>query len=66
MNPTRRLWWILGVMFVVSFGALLLIGSEIYREMPPIPETVVSQNGDVIYTRDDIQRGRQVWQTLGG
>ena len=66
MNPTRRLWWILGVMFVVSFGALLLIGSEIYREMPPIPETVVSEDGDVIYTRDDIQRGRQVWQTLGG
>ena len=66
MNPTRRLWWILGVMFVVSFGALLLIGSEIYREMPPIPETVVSEDGEVIYTRDDIQRGRQVWQTLGG
>tara|TARA_Y100001933_G_scaffold249603_1_gene284781 strand:- start:361 stop:2607 length:2247 start_codon:yes stop_codon:yes gene_type:complete len=53
-------------MFVVSFGALLLIGSEIYREMPPIPETVVSEDGEVIYTRDDIQRGRQVWQTLGG
>ncbi|MEX0915336.1 MAG: nitric-oxide reductase large subunit, partial [Wenzhouxiangellaceae bacterium] len=40
--------------------------SEIYREMPPIPETVVSEDGDIIYTRDDIQRGRQVWQTLGG
>ncbi|MDT8448914.1 MAG: nitric-oxide reductase large subunit [Wenzhouxiangellaceae bacterium] len=66
MNSTRRLWWVLGVMFTVSFGALLLIGSEIYREMPPIPETVVSEDGSVLYTRDDIQRGRQVWQTLGG
>lgn len=66
MNPTRRLWWILGVMFTVSFGALLLIGSEIYREMPPIPETVVSEDGSIIFTRDDIQRGRQVWQTMGG
>jgi len=66
MDATRRLWWILGVMFAVSFGALLLIGSEIYREMPPIPEAVVSENGSVVYTKDDIQRGRQVWQTLGG
>lgn len=66
MNANQRLWWILGVMFTVSFGALLLIGSEIYREMPPIPEAVVSEDGSVIYTRDDIQRGRQVWQTLGG
>ncbi|PKL94788.1 MAG: nitric oxide reductase large subunit, partial [Gammaproteobacteria bacterium HGW-Gammaproteobacteria-8] len=66
MDANRRLWWVLGVMFTVSFGALLLIGSEIYREMPPIPETVVSEDGQVIYTRDDIQRGRQVWQTLGG
>jgi len=66
MDANRRLWWVLGVMFTISFGALLLIGSEIYREMPPIPETVVSEDGRVIYTRDDIQRGRQVWQTLGG
>jgi len=66
MNANRRLWWILGVMFTVSFGALLLIGSEIYREMPPIPEAVVTEDGSVVYTRDDIQRGRQVWQTLGG
>jgi len=66
MDANRRLWWALGVMFTISFGVLLLIGSEIYREMPPIPETVVSEDGQVIYTRDDIQRGRQVWQTLGG
>ncbi|GAB4177487.1 MAG: nitric-oxide reductase large subunit [Wenzhouxiangellaceae bacterium] len=66
MNATRRLWWILGVMFVVSFGALLLIGSEIHRQMPPIPEAVVAEDGTVLYSRDDIQRGRQVWQTLGG
>lgn len=66
MDPTRRLWWILGVMFALSFGALLFIGSEIYREMPPIPEQVLSEDGSTIYTRDDIQRGRQVWQTLGG
>lgn len=66
MNSTRRLWMVLGGLFLVSFGALLFMGSEIYRQMPPIPTAVVSESGEVIYTKDDIQRGRQVWQTLGG
>ncbi|MGK7296838.1 MAG: nitric-oxide reductase large subunit [Candidatus Wenzhouxiangella sp. M2_3B_020] len=66
MNATRRLWWVLGVMFTISFGALLLIGSEIYRQKPPMPEAVVSEDGSVLYTKVEIQRGRQVWQTLGG
>jgi nitric oxide reductase subunit B len=66
LNPTRRLWWILGIMFVLSFGALGLIGGEIYRQAPPMPELVVSEDGSVIYTRDDMQRGRQVWQSTGG
>ena len=66
MNSTRRLWLTLGGLFVLSFGALLFIGSEIYREMPPIPERVVDQSGNLIYTKAQIQTGRQVWQTMGG
>jgi nitric oxide reductase subunit B len=66
MTPTRRLWWTLAVLFIVSFGALGWIGGEIYREAPPIPEFVVADNGSVLYTKDDIQRGRQVWQSMGG
>ena len=53
-------------LFVVSFGALLFIGSEIYRQMPPMPLQVVDQSGNVLYTKDQIQTGRQVWQTMGG
>src|SRR5690625_1998838 len=66
MSPVKKLWWCLGILFVGSFGALLLIGGEIYRQAPPEPEVVVAEDGRVLFTLDDIQRGRQVWQTMGG
>src|SRR3546814_7297370 len=31
-----------------------------------MPEQVVTQNGQVVYTRDDIEVGRSVWQSIGG
>ncbi|HEX5513573.1 MAG TPA: nitric-oxide reductase large subunit, partial [Gammaproteobacteria bacterium] len=66
MNPSRRLWWTLAVLFAFSFGVLGWIGGEIYREAPPIPAQVVADDGSVLYSKDDIQRGRQVWQSMGG
>ena len=66
MNSNRRLWVNLGILLLVSFGVLLWIGTEIHRVMPPIPAKVVAQSGAVIYTRADIDKGRQVWQSIGG
>ncbi len=66
MRDSMRLWRVLGALFVLSFGALGLIGGDIYRQAPPVPDRVVSADGDVLYSRDDIQRGRQVWQSTGG
>ena len=34
--------------------------------MPPIPNAVVTQQGATIFTRADIEKGRQVWQSIGG
>src|SRR5690606_3298123 len=31
-----------------------------------VPARVVTQSGETVYTRADIQRGRQVWQSMGG
>jgi nitric oxide reductase subunit B len=42
------------------------MGGEIHREKPPLPETVVSVEGQTIYTRADMETGRQVWQSFGG
>jgi len=66
MNSNRKLWIGLGALLTLSFSVLLWIGTEIHRVMPPIPARVVSTGGEVLYTRADIDTGRQVWQSIGG
>jgi nitric oxide reductase subunit B len=66
MTATRKLWaWLIGLL-VVSFGVLLWVGGEIHRVKPPIPRAVVTEDGKTIYTREQIEQGRQVWQSIGG
>ena len=66
MTPTRKLWLILTVILLTSFSVLLIMGREIYRVAPPMPESVVTETGQVVYSRSDIETGRQVWQSMGG
>ncbi len=66
MSSTKKLWLGLAALLAVSFAALLWVGSEIHRVMPPIPEKVVTESGQVVFTKDDIQTGRVVWQSIGG
>ena len=62
----RRLWIILAASMVVMFGTLLYFGAEIYQAAPPIPTAVRSTNGDTLFTRAEIARGQNVWQSIGG
>lgn len=62
----KRLWIILITGMIGMFGVLLFLGSEIYQMAPPIPEAVKSTSGEVLYTRDDIETGQNVWQSIGG
>lgn len=66
MTETRKLWLGLAALLLASFAVLLWAGGEIFRAAPPMPERVVAEDGTVVYTRDDIQTGRQVWQSMGG
>ncbi|HLT92571.1 MAG TPA: nitric-oxide reductase large subunit [Woeseiaceae bacterium] len=66
MDTTRKLWLGLAALLAASFAVLLWIGGEIHREAPPIPERVVTADGEVVYTRAMIETGRQVWQSTGG
>lgn len=66
MNSTRKLWMGLAALLIASFAVLLWVGSEVHRQAPPLPEQVVDSHGKVIYTRQDIETGRQVWQSIGG
>lgn len=61
-----RLWAVLIAAMVVMFGTLIYFGQEIYHTKPPIPDRVVTEAGEVIYTAEDIQTGQGVWQSMGG
>lgn len=66
MGNTRTLWIALTTLLIVSFSVLLWSGSEIQRNAAPMPERVVAENSSLVYTRADIELGRQVWQSMGG
>ena len=66
MSTTRRLWLSLGTLLVVGFGILLWMGGVIHRQAPPMPQAVVTERGEIVYTRAEIELGRQVWQSIGG
>ena len=66
MKSTTRLWRWLGLICVLSFGALGYLGWQIYLQAPPIPKTVVTTDGEVLFTGEQIQRGQQAWLSAGG
>jgi nitric oxide reductase subunit B len=66
MTKTQKLWAGLAALLTFSFGVLLWMGGEIHREAPPLPEKVVTSDGAPVYSRSDIETGRQVWQSIGG
>src|SRR5690606_11033111 len=66
MSTTRRLWIALSLLLGATFAVLLWMGREIHRSAPPLPEQVVTSSGQVLFTRADLETGRQVWQSFGG
>ncbi|QNN47256.1 nitric-oxide reductase large subunit [Thermomonas brevis] len=66
MSITKRLWLGLGALLAASFAVMLWLGVDLIHTAPPIPDRVVAANGQTLYTRADIDRGRQVWQSIGG
>jgi nitric oxide reductase subunit B len=63
---TKRLWTTFTLVMIISFGVLLYYGVEIYRQAPPIPDKVITPDGKVLFTGQDIKDGQNVWQSLGG
>ena len=66
MDTTRRLWLSLAALLIASFGVLLWMGRDMHQQSPPMPTRVVTESGRVVYTRADMEQGRQVWQSIGG
>ncbi len=68
-NQTRSytgLWISLISVIGLSFLVLGYFGREIYRAAPPVPKRVVTAEGVVLLTGQDILDGQNVWQCMGG
>jgi len=60
-------WWRHTVILVMIFGFSILtyVAVRAYRDAPPIPEKVVDGRGNILFTKDDIQSGQQVFLKYG-
>lgn len=62
----KRLWILFIAIFVFSFAVLGWVGTEIFRQAPPIPREVVTANGQVLIAEGEVSNGQNVWQAMGG
>lgn len=51
----------LGCVFLFGFTILIWMSVRAYHEAPPIPDKVVTNDGEVIFTKADILGGQQVF-----
>ncbi|MBD7986569.1 nitric-oxide reductase large subunit [Luteimonas sp. Sa2BVA3] len=66
MDTTKRLWWGLSALLIVTFAVMLWMGREIHQKAPPLPSKIVTESGQVVFTKEELETGRQVWQSFGG
>ncbi len=52
-------FWLIGIVMVV---ALIYYTANLQKEVPPIPKTVQSVSGEVLYTYDDVVEGKGFFQ----
>ena len=61
----KRLWILLIGIMIISFSVLGWVGTEIFRQAPPIPRQVVRATARYLYPLK-IFDGQNVWQAMGG
>lgn len=66
MKAEKKLWIAFALVVGISFAVLSYYGYEIYQKAPPIPDRVISEDGTVIFTGQDIRDGQNAWQSMGG
>src|ERR1044072_5812011 len=62
----RKLWVIFIAIFIASFAVLGWVGTEVFRQAPPVPREVVTTDGRVVVSGEEIKNGQNVWQAMGG
>ncbi len=62
----KKLWIGFTLVLFVSFLVLGWIGTRIYQEKPPIPDKVVTTDGQTLIDTGEVTAGQNVWQSMGG
>ena len=63
----KKIWIAFTSVIVLSFAVLIWVGTQVYQKQPPIPDKVlVKDTNEVFYTKEDIQIGQNVWESIGG
>lgn len=62
----RRYWIAFIVIVLVGFCVLGWAGWRIYQQKPPIPDEVITYDGQVVISPGEIAEGQNVWQAMGG
>jgi nitric oxide reductase subunit B len=62
----KKYWIAFSAVIIISFAVLGWVGVRIYQQAPPVPDKVITTDGSLVYTKDDIQEGQNIWQALGG
>lgn len=60
----KKLWIAFALVVGISFAVLLYYGAQIYQQAPPVPEQVVDENGNLLFTGSDIKDGQNIWRKL--
>lgn len=69
-SPSRRrqlslpVWLVL--ICIVAFTVLLIAGAAIWKNAPPVPETMRSPAQEIVLTKQEIQAGQETYLARGG
>jgi len=66
MKTYRRLWIALILVLAISFAVLGGIGRQMISHAPPIPDRVLTTDGQLLFTGEEIINGQGAWQSIGG
>src|SRR5262245_17403258 len=51
--------------FLLGFAVLGYLAIRVYEDHPPVPSKVVGENGQTVFTSDDIRSGQELFLTYG-
>ena len=66
MGEYKKYWIAVIAVLIIGFSILGYLGTDVYHQAPPVPTAYVSQDGQVLFTKEDILHGQSAWQSTGG